>query len=49
MWKGMPCDNEIYDFYARGNYGQFIYVSLAKNPIIVRNDEDFGIPGDAWA
>jgi CubicO group peptidase (beta-lactamase class C family) len=48
MWWGMVRNNGSYDFYARGNYGQFIYVSPEKNLIIVRNGEDFGIPGDAW-
>jgi CubicO group peptidase (beta-lactamase class C family) len=48
MWWGMQRNDGSYDFYARGNYGQFIYVSPEKNLIIVRNGEDFGIPGDAW-
>jgi CubicO group peptidase (beta-lactamase class C family) len=48
MWWGMQREDGASDFYARGNYGQFIYVSPEKNLIIVRNGEDFGIPGDAW-
>ncbi len=48
MWWGMQREGGAYDFYARGNYGQFIYVSPAKGLIIVRNGEDFGIPGDEW-
>jgi hypothetical protein len=30
------------------NKGQYIYISLQKKVIIVRNGFDFGIPSSAW-
>jgi hypothetical protein len=38
------------DFLALGNLGQFIYVSPAKDLIIVRNGEEYGVKstGEEW-
>lgn len=47
MWWGMARD-EGYDFVARGDKGQYIYVSPHKNMIIVRNGVDFGIRSNEW-
>jgi CubicO group peptidase (beta-lactamase class C family) len=50
MWWGKHCNPESHDFYALGNYGQFVYVSSAKNLIIVRNGERYGLEGEHdWA
>ena len=48
LWWGMRRENGMNDFYARGQYGQFIYISPQTNLIIVRNGRDWGIDGDAW-
>jgi len=37
-----------YDFMARGDHGQYIYVSPYKNLIIVRIGEQFGIDRNEW-
>lgn len=39
---------DAYDFTAYGNRGQFIYVSPAKNLVIVRNGIEYGIPTEEW-
>ena len=51
MWWGKRCEQQSHDFYALGNHGQFVYVSSAKNLIIVRNGEQYGLEGEnaAWA
>jgi CubicO group peptidase (beta-lactamase class C family) len=51
MWWGKPCSPDSHDFFALGNFGQFIYVSTAKNLIIVRNGESYGLENEveAWA
>jgi CubicO group peptidase (beta-lactamase class C family) len=48
MWWGMRRDGGKNDFSARGNHGQFIYVSPHKNLIIVRNGERYGVPAEKW-
>jgi len=50
MWWGEKCNPDSQDFLAVGNYGQYIYISPAKNLIIVRNGEEYGV-GDwvPWA
>ncbi|MBK8905291.1 MAG: serine hydrolase [Anaerolineaceae bacterium] len=47
MWWGMAREDS-YDFAAEGDKGQYIYVSPAKNLVIVRNGIDFGIPSEEW-
>lgn len=46
MWWGERCNPESQDFFAQGNFGQYIYISPAKDMIIVRNGEEYGLPGD---
>jgi CubicO group peptidase (beta-lactamase class C family) len=46
MWWGMNCNGERTDFIAIGNFGQFIYVSPARNLVIVRNGEQYGLEGE---
>jgi CubicO group peptidase (beta-lactamase class C family) len=41
-----PSDARDYNFYAAGNYGQFIYVVPEKNMIIVRHGYKSGY--DNW-
>jgi CubicO group peptidase (beta-lactamase class C family) len=42
MWYGFFRGEDGYDFAAEGDHGQFIYVSPAKNLIIVRNGLEYG-------
>jgi CubicO group peptidase (beta-lactamase class C family) len=42
MWYGFFRGQDSYDFAAEGDHGQFIYVSPAKNLIIVRNGLEYG-------
>jgi len=48
FWYGMGRDDGTYDFTARGDHGQFIYVSPAHRLVIVRNGSEWGIPGHDW-
>ena len=48
MWWGMRRGEKDYDFMARGDHGQYIYVSPYKNLIIVRIGEQFGIDRNEW-
>lgn len=50
MWWGEKCNPESHDFFALGNFGQFVYVSTAKNLVIVRNAERYGLDNEveAW-
>lgn len=51
FWWGLYCADQGYDYFAWGNLGQFIYVSPARNLIIVRNGERYGLEGEGieWA
>jgi len=51
MWWGERCNPDSHDFFAIGNFGQFVYVSAAKDLIIVRNGESYGLEGELeeWA
>ena len=42
MWWGIERDEDSYDYFALGNFGQFIYISPDKNLIIVRNGMSYG-------
>jgi CubicO group peptidase (beta-lactamase class C family) len=42
MWYGFFRGQDSHDFAAVGDHGQFIYVSPAKNLIIVRNGLEYG-------
>jgi CubicO group peptidase (beta-lactamase class C family) len=49
MWYGFPRGGEEYDFTAAGDHGQYIYVSPAKNLIIVRNSLAYGeLSDEEW-
>jgi CubicO group peptidase (beta-lactamase class C family) len=48
MWYSLVRDEDTYDFAAEGDKGQFIYVSLQKNLVIVRNGIKYGIPSEEW-
>ncbi len=45
MWWGKNCNGQA-DFFADGDHGQLIYVSPAKNLVIVRNGERYGLPNE---
>jgi CubicO group peptidase (beta-lactamase class C family) len=49
MWYGLHRGEGAYDFSARGDKGQFIYVSPSSNLIIVRNGERYGVDTWTWA
>lgn len=51
MWWGRNCSPSSKDYFAMGNFGQFIYVSTAKNLVIVRNAESYGLDDEveAWS
>jgi CubicO group peptidase (beta-lactamase class C family) len=46
LWWEKPRPGEVNDFMAWGNLGQFIFVSPARNLVIVRNGEKYGLPGE---
>ena len=48
LWWGWRQGIVSYDFAARGNHGQFIYVAPTKKLIIVRHGERFGTSGAKW-
>lgn len=49
MWYGLFHEDGSYDFFAEGDRGQLIYVSPGKDLVIVRNGENYGIPGGIFA
>ena len=48
MWYGYFREDGGFDFAARGDRGQTIYVSPHKQLVIVRNGIDYGIPFGEW-
>ncbi len=46
MWWRARCNPASQDFFAAGNFGQFVYVSPAKNLVIVRNGDRYGLQGE---
>lgn len=48
MWWGAERPEGAYDFAAKGDKGQYIYVSPAKRLVIVRNGIDYGAPAEEW-
>lgn len=50
LWWGENCNPNSQDFLAVGNHGQFIYISPAKDLIIVRNGAEYGLEssGEEW-
>jgi CubicO group peptidase (beta-lactamase class C family) len=51
FWWEIQGEEEVNDFFAWGNFGQFIYVSPSRDLIIVRNGEKYGLEGEGgeWA
>jgi CubicO group peptidase (beta-lactamase class C family) len=47
FWWGLRIDDANYDFFARGKYGQTIYISPRKNAVVVRFGSRYG-PVDSW-
>ncbi len=45
FWWGLARDGGQYDFFASGHLGQLIYISPQADLIIVRNGEDYPVPG----
>jgi CubicO group peptidase (beta-lactamase class C family) len=43
MWCIWECTPDSTDYFAQGNFGQYIYVSPARNMIFVRNGEQYGL------
>jgi hypothetical protein len=37
-----------YDFSARGNHGQFVFVSPKNQVVIARNGRQYGVPPKVW-
>jgi len=48
FWWGYTREDNKFDFCARGNHGQYIYICPDKNLIIVRHGKDFGIEIGDW-
>lgn len=46
-WWGLDHGNGAYDYFAAGNFGQYIYISPSKSLIIVRNGSSYGNV-DSW-
>lgn len=48
LWWGVQQADGDHAFAARGNHGQDIFVYPAKNLIIVRNSQRYGLPSMQW-
>ena len=48
FWWGQKRADGGYDFSARGNHGQFVFVSPANQVVIARNGRDYGVPPKEW-
>lgn len=48
FWWGRRRAGGSYDFAARGNHGQFVFVSPRNGVVIVRNGWRYGMDGAAW-
>ncbi len=48
FWWGFTREDNKYDFCARGNHGQLIYICPHKKLIIVRHGKEFGIERGEW-
>lgn len=48
FWWGLQRDDGGYDFSARGNHGQFVFVSPKNGVVIARNGRDYGVPPPVW-
>jgi CubicO group peptidase (beta-lactamase class C family) len=48
FWWGQQRADGDYDFSARGNHGQFVFVSPKNQVVIARNGRDYGVPPPVW-
>lgn len=48
FWWGQQRADGGYDFSARGNHGQFVFVSPANGVVIARNGQRYGVPPLQW-
>jgi CubicO group peptidase (beta-lactamase class C family) len=48
FWWGQQRADGAYDFSARGNHGQFVFVSPKNQVVIARNGRDYGVPPPVW-
>ena len=48
FWWGQRRNDGGYDFSARGNHGQFVFVSPNNHVVIARNGRDYGVPPRVW-
>lgn len=48
FWWGHTRTDGGYDFSARGNHGQFVFVSRANGVVIARNGRGYGVPPGQW-
>lgn len=48
FWWGQQRADGGYDFSARGNHGQFVFVSPANGVVIARNGQRYGVPPAQW-
>ena len=48
FWWGQRRADGGYDYSARGNHGQFVYVSPANQVVIARTGREYGVPPRQW-
>jgi hypothetical protein len=48
FWWGQRRAGEDYDFSARGNHGQFVFVSPKNQVVIARNGREYGVLPPVW-
>lgn len=48
FWWGQQRADGAYDFSARGNHGQFVYVSPKNGVVIARNGRGYGVAPKEW-
>lgn len=48
FWWGQRRADGAYDFSARGNHGQFVFVSPKNGVVIARNGREYGVPPRDW-
>lgn len=48
FWWGQQRADGGHDFSARGNHGQFVFVSPANQVVIARNGRTYGVPPREW-
>jgi CubicO group peptidase (beta-lactamase class C family) len=48
FWWGQRRTDGAYDFSARGNHGQFVFVSPKNQVVIARNGREYGVPPRVW-